>query len=196
MKRLTLFLVFLAIPVFGETPPEPRIVERDGRPALDLPEKLYEELAKQAPQFHKFSDSDYIPEIVESLPTLREQGVQLLSSVVGDFDGNGLADVVMNGHIADKLTLVLILTKADGYEFHINEYGPFNPYTWLGVGGNQRQYGFWGYMRKVPRGEITSPYEQHPLRLEGDAIEHVAWGKAAVLTYWKDGEWKRYITSD
>ena len=196
MRCILPVILFLTLPAFAGPPPEPRITERDGRLVLELPQELHEELAIRAPLFHKFSDSDFIPEVVEYLPTLRQQGVQLLATVVGDFDGNGLADVVMGGHIAEQTKLLLILTTPQGYEFHIYDGGPFDPHTWLGVGNGKKQYGLWGYLRKVPRGKIISPYETHPLDLEGDAFESVAWGKAAVLNYWEDGKLKRYITSD
>jgi len=143
-----------------------------------------------------FSNSDFLPSIQAALPGLREQGVQFLWAVVGDFDGNGLDDVVLSGHSHEKATLVLGFTKSDAYEFHIYEYGPFNPHGWYGVGEEKVEFGLWGYMRKVPRGTFTSPYEEQPVELEADAFESVAWGKASILLYWKDGELKRFITSD
>lgn len=196
MKSCLLLVLTGVATIFAANPQEPRVIELNGQPVLDVPQEMRAELAVKVPQFHMLADSDFLPSIIAELPQLRQQGVQLLWAVIGDFDGNGLNDVALIGHVADQAKFVLVFTKPTGYEFHIYDTGAFNPHEWYGVGNNKVEYGQWAYLRKIPRGTITSPYEEQPLELAGDAFETVMWGKAAVLQYWKDGELKRYITSD
>ena len=196
MKWKLLCILALSCTAFAGTPPEPYIAEVGEGAFLDLPQQLREELATRYPQFHMFSNSDYIPSLQRGLPRLRIEGVQLLPAVVGDFDGNGLSDVAVIGHVAEQVKLILVLTKPEGYESHDYDRGPFNPHGWLVVNPGEREYGRFDYLTKVLPGKITSHFEEEPLELQADAFEIVWAEKASVLFYWKDGELKRYTTSD
>lgn len=172
------------------------MAEQNGQLVLDLPRELRSQLAAKAPQFHMFSQCDFLPSIVAALPRLRREGVEFLSAVVGDFDGDRLSDVILTGHVADRKKLILIFTRAEDYEFRTYDRGFFNPHGWYAIEENAYEYGLDWYLRKVRPGKITSPYEKQTLGLKTDAFEIVFIERASVVYYWKDGELKRYITSD
>lgn len=155
-----------------------------------LPEKMHEALDRYDANFEVWDIEDYLPTVAEWYKFTTKQA---LSKVVGDFNWDRKQDVVLQGHNDQHDLLICILSEGDGYRIlEIKKELLSDPKTER----YDDDYGLWTYLAYIPKQTIKSPYEPAELRLEGDAFEWVYFGKAAVLYYYKDGQFHTYQTGD
>jgi hypothetical protein len=112
---------------------------------------------------------------------------QLPWAVIGDFNGDEINDVMINGHNNKLDLLIVILSESDSFSLHeISSSQYYGPDVELK----------WSSFSYVPRGIIlSSNYEEDTFELPSDAFE---WGseKGAAVYYFKDGEFLIYVISD
>jgi hypothetical protein len=111
--------------------------------------------------------------------------------VIGDFNGDNQADVVIEGHGADYAVGVALMTE--GTEVRVVEHHqrrdlPPHPATY--------SEGFGEVVRFISPGTYDIGIEDLPLQLETDAFEVVILEKAATIVYWRDGEFHQWISAD
>jgi len=145
--------------------------------------------------------SDYDPTV---LADLREAGYAQPWRCVGDFTGDGFEDIALfvqkrSLSAPDELWVGTIVLPG-------TEFG-WQTFSWLGDAPRVtiRAPGeLITVLRTQPPGEV-SYYEEGEsgpksgrLQLEHDAVEIIAWGKAATLHYWDGGarRYERVITGD
>jgi hypothetical protein len=122
-------------------------------------------------------------------------------AVVGDFNGDGLADVVLDGDNGRAGARLLIISADTG--FRVERLGTLavvpdrvrsfrvQPRT-----AEEADVGVGEGLSLVRPGTITSHWEREPLVLETDAFIVSYFEKAATLYYYRDGKWHTYAISD
>lgn len=123
---------------------------------------------------------------------------QLPYAVVGDFNGDDILDAVLFGHTYTSDMLLGIVSDGDEFYVHIIEEGgvltdPTQP-SWKGQ--PEDEIGLYLHLMYEKPQELHSPYEDEPLALKNDGFTMIYCEKAAVLYYFKDGQFVTYTTGD
>lgn len=147
------------------------------------------------PAFQIRKQTDYIPSLVKGY---RFSSRQALFAVVCDLNGDGKEDLVIDGHDdANNLLIAVVSSKSGPYVLEINKWQPLaTPKDDYYGMGDHVEYGLSDYLEFVPKGEINSPHEEHPLKLSTDAFELGIYEKGSAVFYLKDGKFQSYATSD
>ncbi len=190
----------VALPVFGCDRPDgreetssgdvPRLAMGPGGPALELPRPMQAALEAYQPAFRPWRLEDYKDEVAARV----EAEALALFGVVGDFDGNGYADVALQGRAEDLALFFVILASSDTARIIPLEETPLP--RWWTDGGRPE------YLRLVRPGELSVPesvieeISGPPPELDTDAFEVIIEGQAGALYYWSVDRFKVYQTGD
>ena len=156
---------------------------------LVLPPAYADALHAYDPAFRPWDRSAF-PSWILDTPAFAPTRRQAPFAVVGDLNGDGLADVVIMGHGADYEANVAVLTQPDGLFVA--------PHRRVSLSDRASRYrGDLGEaMVLVTPGRYESSWEGPPLELATDAFEWVHLEKAATIVYWLDGRFREWISSD
>ncbi|MFB3897314.1 MAG: hypothetical protein ACE14V_13515 [bacterium] len=173
----------------------PVIQNINGKHVVYLPPAMKNALLNYDSTFKPWDQDDYLPSLI-SFYTFTS--TQAPFAVIGDFNGDTTIDIILQGHTSNNSILLAIFSNYKGYKIlELAKSMLINPKEeWYGIGNNQKEYGFWVYLTLVSPGRIKSPYEKKGLYLKTHAFQIVAFEKAAVLYYYKKGEFIAYITAD
>jgi len=146
------------------------------------------------PEFQIRKQADYLPSLLKQYLFSNRQ---LPYAVIGDFNGDGRKDVVLQGcdKTSDLLIAVLSSNSGPGV-MEIMRSKRVDPQTEFYGMGDHNEYGMWVYLTLVPRGVIASPFAKNPLKLSTDAFELNYFEKASVLYYLDGPRFLKYITGD
>ncbi len=195
---LAVFLLGLSSATsFGQDAPVVRAEQ--GTYVLRLPETMKAALRVYDPEFRPYRQEDYLPSIRKSYSfSLR----RTLFSVIGDFNGDSVLDVALEGHSRARDLLLVILSE--GRHFRVLEIRR-SPYLdpekdWYQMGQDKSgrdivETGRWVYLERRAPGKIKG-MEPRPLVLQNEAFEEVAFEKASTLFYYHRGRFQVYVTSD
>lgn len=185
---LALFLVGAA--ACGREVAAPEVAMTREGPVLRLPPAMRRALDSYAPGFRAWRLEDYGREAVEAWTA---DPTNALFGVVGDFNGDGVRDVALDGHDGTYSYRFVILSS-DSATFTIRELRRKwrrSPREWNG----QKKPDFFLPARPgVVRGPES--LEPEPLRLETDALHLVYDSQASVVLYWREGCFREYFTGD
>jgi len=126
---------------------------------------------------------------------------QNLSSVVDDFDGDGVNDVILQGRNSKEDLILAILSKTQNVLL-IDKFPLTDPSkNWMVVpdvknNSTKKEYGLWVYLTHVPVGKKSSPYEKKKLDLKTAAFELQYFEKASVLYYFDGKKFSKFTTGD
>lgn len=157
---------------------------------LRLPTAMKAALHDFDPLFEPFTEDAYLKYLPRWSPATPKQA---LFAVIGDFNGDGICDVVVDGHGADTTRRIALLSSEGGVQvipLNAEAYIPPEAVRY----DNDR--GYWVYLRVVAPSHFVSHYEEAPLHLLTDAFEIEYFEKASVLLYWQDGAFREYTTGD
>jgi len=174
---------------------KPTIQLVNGEHVLSLPDPMRSILQSYDSTFVIWRQSEYLPTLVKDYAFFEFQSP---SAVIGDFNGDGILDVALQGH--DKTTdlLLCVLSRGAGYEVQEIQKGPTltdSKSEWYGM-GDHKEYGQWVYLTFQPKGKVNSPFENQTLDLKTDAFEVEYFEKASVLYYWENGKFNSFTTGD
>jgi len=156
---------------------------------LNLGKAEWEAIKTYCPGFQLHKQGHYMPEVVNSYHFSERQ---TLFAVIGDFNGDGKKDVVLQGYDKTSDLLIAVVSSAKGPRvIEIKKWTAIDMMK-NAVIGLQRE----DYLTFVPKGKINSPIEKEPLRLSADAFQLVYFEKAGTVYYLSGGKFEQYTTGD
>jgi hypothetical protein len=173
---------------------EPTIRMTGNEFVLNLTKEQRLAIRARNPDFHIRDQADYLPSVLKQYPFSNRQ---LPFAVIGDFDGDRILDVVLQGR--DKTSELLIAVLSSGgipVVMEILRSRLVDPKTEFYGMGDRTEYGLWTYLTFVPKGMVESPFAKQPLKLTTDAFQVNYFEKASVLYYLNGHTFLKYITGD
>lgn len=160
-----------------------------------IPPEMQKAINEYDTDFKLYSDSDFLPSVIKYYTYTEHQAP---FAVIGNFNDDDKRDVVFYGYNKQYTKIIGVISSDEGFKVveivNCNYIDPRK--EWYGIGEGQKEYGLWTYLVKVTPQTIRSPYEEEELTLINDAFEHVAFGKGAILYYYRNGKFLKYQTSD
>jgi hypothetical protein len=173
---------------------EPSIGMAENEYVLNLAKEQKEAIKGYNPAFQIRRQADYLPSLVNGYLFSNHQ---LPFAVIGDFNGDGRRDVVLQGHDNKSELIIAILSSKGGPAvMEIGRSALVDPKTELYGVGDHNENGLWVYLTFVPRGSVDSPFAKQPLKLSTDAFALNYFEKASVLYYLNGQKFQKYILSD
>lgn len=173
---------------------EPSILITGTEPVLNLTKEQRLAIKAYNPDFQIRERTHYLPSLLKQYPFSNSQ---LPFAVIGDFDGDGVKDAVLQGH--DKANELLIAVLSSGGVPGVVEAlrsKLIDAKTEFYEMGDHTEYGLWTYLTIVPKGMVNSPFANQPLKLTTDAFQVNYFEKAAVLYYLSGHVFLKYLTGD
>ena len=190
---------------------EPRLEARSGGPVLVLTTAMEAALKSFDPEFSIHHLADYppymwrrgctwSPECGRNIYRLNPREAPF--AVVGDFNGDGILDVVMDG--ANRTTMRRIVLLSIGQTFSASEVDVLGPVSRTNLDFYRSKQGAdrdWedgidvGLSLAKPA-TYRSPYEPQPLVLTTDGFIVSYFEKASGLRYLRNGTWHKFTLTD
>ena len=168
---------------------EPSLAVVDSDVVLRLPEPLTTTLAECEPNFHPWGLRDFSraarPVDPDTLgPSIRE----LPSAVVGDFNGDSMADIAVEGR-TDTFDLLLVLLSSDtGYDVVVLDRTPLSAFGGRHPGNIDGPPGLSDtYLVLVRPGLIAPPVGNDSVDLHTDAFALNLSDKVSSMCYYRNG---------
>lgn len=167
----------------ADHPELPRIETQGALVSLRLDDLLQAALDSVAPGFVPHGLDTY-GDWISSGYSL--QCHQAPSAVLGDFNADGVSDLAAAGRSDGRGVSLVLISSPEGYLVAAESRSSSIPGA-----GTQITY----YVRAEP-GVIDSPMELDSLVLTGHGLHVIIEEKASTLFYWRDGQWREYVTGD
>lgn len=217
MRLLALFMVGMLLGMTGcSKASDPSLAQSDSnlpvreRPAQSseaeqpdafrLPKPILLAVAGFDPDFVTWQVPDYTRAVREGYSF---SSTSQPFAVLGDFNGDGKEDAMLMGHNRTQDRDLLVLSSEAGY--HVQDQAEPRPLSdpkklfWIVFDKADqpiREPGLSIYLRKVNRGERVQSMQAPAFKTRQDAFEKIILGKSSVVTYWQNGAFKDYWTSD
>jgi hypothetical protein len=198
-RSQTVFWLLLGVTLVAVTPAAAQRIERvRGEPTLVLPPAMKTALNRILPNFRVRQLREYPEYLWKSSCNgcepywYRFNTRSAPFAVIGDFNGDQVLDVVVDGDTPQGAgRRAAILSSGGAYKASIiASLGDTPP-----PDGRERWTPGEG-LRLIKKGVHESGYESRPLRLTTDAFEVSIFEKAAYIVYLRNGRWNEYITGD
>ena len=134
------------------------------------------------PGFQLWDSTAYAPEVLHYYrPTRRQQPW----AVIGDFNGDGIRDIMLDGHVGRRALLVALVSQSSRFRTVLVDS---NFAERAGQRINYLEY-------KAP-GRYGTNYNGEHFVLRRDGVECIIFDKAADLLYWVRDHFERFSTAD
>jgi hypothetical protein len=178
---LVALVLITAVDLLHAQAPRIRRVGKDHELSLSPATKAAIERA--VPDFKPWSLADYHADVRQFyLFTMREAPW----AVVGDFDGDGADDVVVDGYTATRELRVVVLSRMGGPAMLTLEAGARQP-----TKGSRYQV-----LQFVAPGKVRTNYSDETKLIFTDAFNVYYWEKAGTMYYWEGDHFTPFDTSD
>ena len=196
---ITLFAAFIGGRHSEST--SPRIVAVGETRELSMPDAMWAALENHAPGFAPFRVDDYSQFLLPFLKPSPRKTVkwryemterQVPFAVIGDFNGDNVPDVVVNGCSPTRCGPIAVLSRGKGYvAIDLRPGSKRNERDQPPMDGLNEDV-----LALVKAGVVRSAWEPEPLRLKMDAVEEFYWGTSSTIYYYAGGTFKGYVTGD
>lgn len=157
---------------------EPSITVRKAPAGLILPPRFEAALARYAPAFRRWQDSEFIASVKEGYPYTQHQAP---SAVIGDFNSDGVLDAAVLGKSGSERVLLALIDTAGSVRISELERSP-HVQSWINTGARS-ETGEWVFLRLKPIREATRCAGVIYQDRSGEAIVIEYFGKAATVHY-------------
>jgi len=165
----------------------PSIARVDGKRTILLPDVMRAALKRYDPAFTPCPESHFMPSLLAHYDYTNRQAP---FAAIGDFNGDGRQDVVVQGHTKeDFVTLVIFAGKSGAQVVELSRGDQPNVI-------DPGDEGHFMCLEFVPRGTHRSHWEPKPLVLTTDAFSIIGYEKAASICYYRNGRFNDYVTAD
>lgn len=171
--------VVIAVGTFSG--PCPVVQKADAGFRLFLPAPFQRALLRAVPGFQTFTLADYWKDIRTDYDFTMRQAPW---AVIGDFDGDGWCDLVVDGHDKRKNYRVVVW---GGAQPRVQTLATFERSPAEGLGSVLQYYG---------PGTHGTNFSEDTVELFTDAFNEYIWGKAGTLYFWRTDHFEPFTTSD
>jgi hypothetical protein len=187
VKRIScgpsLALIMLMTAPWTAEAQSPRI-QRVGRDhVLQLPPAMRATIEAAAPGFQSWKFADYHPDVRQYYTFTMRQAPW---AAIGDFNGDGTEDVVIDGYTATKELRVAVLSHPKKAQVLILDSLSRAP----------KVYPRSVVLQFVAPGKVGTNFDEETKLIFADAFNVYYWEKAGSMYYWEDGQIKEFVTSD
>lgn len=168
--------------------PGPHVAYADTGPVIRLPPNMRRVLDDYAPEFSPWRRDAYARDV---LAHFAADSAAPLFGAVGDFNGDGVPDVALQGYTRQHELFFVLLSAED--TVRVIELRRRDLY--FAPRGLERDR----YLRTVTEGEpldVSRELSERPPALRHDAIMEIVEGRAAVLYYWTGERFDTYVVGD
>lgn len=194
----------------GAPPVSPRVELRQGEATLVLTPPMHAALRAFDPDFTARHLSDYPPSMWRPGCTWSSECARALFrltareapfAIIGDFNGDRIADAVIDGDNRDRGRRIVLLSTRQTFsasEIHSLSRIPHELESSRSDKGASRDWedGLGEGLSWAKPDTYRTPYEPKPLVLTTDGFVVNYFGKAASLYYLLNGTWHTFILSD
>ena len=161
--------------------PGPAIVQVGANYELVLPDAMATAIQRAVPGFRVETLASYDADIQKYYKCTSRQAPW---AVVGDFDGDGVQDLVVDGYVGDRCHRLCVWGATTDVD------------TILGQVGDRQGRPFHSVLMYAPPGEQSTNFSDDVVFIFADAYVHYIFERAGSTWYWKDGRWNEFGSSD
>ena len=178
---------FMAVPLLWARPsegviPGPVIVQNGSRHELVLPNAMERAIQDAVPGFEPWTLDAYDDDIQKHYSFTSRQAPW---AVIGDFDGDGLPDLILDGHSGPKCFRLCVWGRATAPNVGTLASRVCGPVVRSGA-----------VLMFVAPGEQGTNFSDDTTFIYTDAYLDYIWEKAGSTWYWKGGKWNEFVSSD
>ncbi|HOC91402.1 MAG TPA: hypothetical protein PKH33_03425 [bacterium] len=172
----------------------------DSAPVIEyrvtMPKEMKKTLEEYYPDFKVWDQSDFAPVIINDIYVFSAK--QTPSTVIADFNGDGVKDIALFGYDNTHMRVICIMSNGIAFRaFEIVSYELKETGHPLISSKPETMYsGVNTYLIYSSPGIVDSPHEETSLVLKTDAFEIVHFECSSRMIYFQDETFHEYWTAD
>ncbi|HOO56184.1 MAG TPA: hypothetical protein PLN69_05125 [bacterium] len=161
---------------------------------VNLTESMKTALEAFDPDFRIWEQADFAPEMLDHAYEFSLK--QFPSAVIGDFNNDGIIDVVLFGCDKTESRILAVLSDDETFKvIEVKNYGKTEAQMRC-INGDSNDCKLVTYLTYSGPGRYESPHEKNALDLATDAFVITYYEAAAELIYFREDKFHEYRTAD